>query len=149
MLVGAASAVGLAVGLALGLPRDFWIVVTVIIALRPKIGPTVSFTAMMVLGTIVGAAIAGAVTLEVSNVYLLEALLFGFAIAMFAIRDVNLGLFQVFFSPFIIVLLNLLYPGNWQLAEIRILDVTIGGVIAILMVYLVTIRSVARRQPAA
>jgi Fusaric acid resistance protein-like len=143
--VGAASALGLTIGLALGLPRDFWIVITIIIALRPKIGPTLSFTAMMVSGTIVGAVIAAALTVEISNVYLLEALLFAFATAMFATKGINLCLFQVFFTPFIIILLNLLYPGEWQLAEIRILDVAIGGAIAILTVYLVRVRFALQR----
>jgi hypothetical protein len=143
--VGAASALGLTIGLALGLPRDFWIVATIIIALRPKVGPTFSFTAMMVIGTAAGAVIAAAMTLEVGNVYLLEVMLFAFASAMFAVRGVNLGLFQVFFTPFIIILLNLLYPGQWQLAEARILDVTIGGAIAILTVYLVRLRFLVRR----
>ncbi len=143
--VGAASALGLTVGLALGLPRDFWIVVTIIIALRPRVGPTINFTAMMVIGTLAGAVISAAMTLEISNIYLLEGLLFVFATAMFASRGVNLGLFQVFFTPFIIVLLNLLYPGQWQLAEARILDVAIGGAIAILTVYLVRLGIVVQR----
>jgi hypothetical protein len=143
--VGAASALGLTVGLALGLPRDFWIVVTIIIALRPKVGPTVDFTEMMVIGTMAGAVIAAAVTLEISSVYLLEALLLLFGTAMFATRGVNLGLFQVFFTPFIIILLNLLYPGEWQLAEIRILDVVIGGAIAVLTAYLVRFRFMVQR----
>ena len=143
--VGAASALGLTIGLAFGLPRDFWIVVTVIIALQPRAGPTVSFTAMMVIGTIAGAAIAAATTLEISDVYLLEGLLLVFATTTFAIRGVNLGLSQVFLTPFIIILLNLLYPGQWELAGIRILDVAIGGAIAILTVYLVRVRFAIER----
>jgi uncharacterized membrane protein YccC len=90
-------------------------------------------------------AIAGAITVEMSNTYLLEGLLLVFAVAMFAVRGVNLGLSQVLITPFIIILLNLLYPGQWQLAGIRILDVTIGGAIAILTVYLVRIGILARR----
>jgi hypothetical protein len=143
--IGAASALGLTVGLALGLPRDFWVVVTIIIALRPKLGPTVSFAAMMAIGTIAGAAIAAAITFETSDVFLLEGLLLVFATMMFALRGVNLGLSQVFVTPFIIILLNLLYPGQWQLAEFRILDVSIGGAISILTVYLVRVGFLVQR----
>ena len=138
--VGAASAVGLATGLALGFPRDFWIVVTIIIATRPKIGPTVSSAVMMVVGTIVGAVVAGGVTLEISNVFVLEALLLAFGVWMFATRGVNLGLVQVGFTPFIIIVLNILYPGEWYLAEVRIVNVAIGGAIAIATVYVLWIR---------
>jgi uncharacterized membrane protein YccC len=64
---------------------------------------------------------------------------------MFAVRGVNLGLSQVLITPFIIILLNLLFPGQWELAGIRILDVTIGGAIAILTVYLVRVGVLAQR----
>jgi hypothetical protein len=142
--VGAASAVGLGIGLALGFPRDFWIVVTIVIATRPRIGPTVSSAVMMVLGTIAGATIAAGITIEIHNVYLLEVLLLAFAIWMFATRGVNLGLVQVGFTPFVIILLNLLYPGEWYLAEVRIVDVAIGGAIAIATVYVLWIRRLIR-----
>jgi fusaric acid resistance family protein len=142
---GAASALGLTIGLALGLPRDFWIVVTIIIALRPRVGPTVNFALMMVIGTVAGAAVAGVITMEIGDVYLLEGLLFAFATGMFAMKGVNLGLSQVFIAPFIIILLNLLYPGEWQLAETRVLDVVIGGAVAILTVYLTKFRFLLHR----
>ena len=38
--------------------------------------------------------------------------------------------------PFIIILLNIYYPGEWYLSFIRILDVAIGGAIAVAMVCL-------------
>ena len=142
--VGAASAVGLGIGLALGFPRDFWIVVTIVTATRPRIGPTVSSSVMMVVGTIAGATIAAAITLEISNAYVLEVLLLVFGISMFATRGVNLGLVQVSFTPFVMILLNLLYPGEWYLAEIRIVDVAIGGAIAIATVYVLWIRKLIR-----
>ncbi|MGH9917387.1 MAG: FUSC family protein [Nitrososphaerales archaeon] len=142
--VGAASAVGLAIGLGLGFPRDFWIVVTIVAATRPRIGPTVSSSVMMVMGTIAGATIAAAITLEISDVYVLEVLLLVFGISAFATRGVNFGLVQVSLTPFIIILLNLLYPGEWYLAEIRIVDVAIGGAIAIATVYLLSIRKLIR-----
>jgi hypothetical protein len=140
--VGAASAFGLAIGLVLGFPRDFWVVVTIIASVRPNIGSTISFTSMRVIGTVVGAVIAAAITLEISNLYLLAGLLFAFSIFMFATRGVNPVLVQVFLVPFVIILINVIYPGQWQLAEIRIVDVVIGGAIVVLTVYLLGIRTV-------
>lgn len=146
--VGIASSVGLAIGLALGLPRDFWIVVTLIIATRPRLGPTVSMTLTIVVGTVVGAIVAAGVTLGVSNIYALEAFLLLFAVFMFATRGVNLGLIQVFFTPFIIILINILFPGQAFLAEVRILDVGIGGALAVLTVYLLSVIESGRpRRP--
>jgi hypothetical protein len=140
VVVGLASAAGLAAGLALGLPRDFWIVVTIVSALRPRLGPTVATSVMIVVGTVAGAALAGAITLGIADVTVLEVLMFAFAVSLFSTRGVNLGLVQASLTPFIIILLNLLYPGQWQLAEVRILDVVIGGTLAIATVYLVARR---------
>jgi len=140
VLVGVAAMVGHAIALVLGLPRDFWIVVTIIISLRPSLGETFTSTSLVIVGTAIGAVIAAAVTLTITNDYLLWVLLFAFAIAMFATRNMNFGLTQVFVTPFIIILLNILFPGQWLLAETRIVDVAIGGAISLLTVLLLRLR---------
>jgi uncharacterized membrane protein YccC len=104
---------------------------------RPSIGPVITYTVTLVIGTIVGAAIAAAITLEIGSRYALGGLLFVFAFAMFSSRLVNPVLFQMFLTSFIFILLNLIYPGQWTLAEVRIIDIVIGGAIAIVTVYLV------------
>jgi fusaric acid resistance family protein len=138
VLLGIVSALGFAIGDVLGLPRDFWVVVTIVISVRPSVSLTLSFTSMMAIGTIIGAFMAAAITLETGDVYVLLPLLFAFAILMFASRGVNFGLVQVFLTPFIIILINILYPGDWYLALYRILEVFIGVVLAIIAVYLLS-----------
>lgn len=140
LIVSVASAIGLAIGLVLGLPRDFWVVVTIVLAIRPGIGPTVVFTLMIVVGTALGAVVAAAITLGVTNGYLLWVLLLVCSVILFSVRGVNLGLTQVVLTPFIIILLNILYPGQQQLAEVRILDVAIGGAMSVLTVYIMAVR---------
>jgi hypothetical protein len=138
LLIGIASALGYAIGLALGFPRDYWVVITIILAVRPSLSLTITSTSMIVIGTLAGAMIAAVITLEISNPYLLLALLFSFAVMTFATRGVNMMLMQIFFAPFIIILLNIYYPGEWYLSFIRIVNVAIGGAIAVAMVYLLT-----------
>jgi hypothetical protein len=133
--IAVAGTLGFVIGLALNLPRDFWIVVTVITAVRPNLGLMVAFTLTVVIGTVVGALIAAAITLGTSSPYLLSVLLFAFSVLMFSSRGVNTVLFQTFLVPFIIILLNIVYPGQWYFAFDRILDVAIGGAIAIGVVY--------------
>jgi uncharacterized membrane protein YccC len=84
---------------------------------------------------VVGALIAAAITLGTSSPYLLSVLLFAFSVLMFAGRGVNTVLFQMSLVPFMIILLNIIYPGEWYFAFDRILDVAIGGAIAIGVVY--------------
>lgn len=76
--------------------------------------------------------------------FLLVPLLFCLYTLMFATRGVNLGLVQVSLTSAIIILINIFYPGQWQLAETRIPDVVIGGAIAIETVYLLGISTAFR-----
>ena len=136
LLIAIASALGYTIGLVLGLPRDFWIVITIILAIRPNPNLTITSASMMVLGTIAGSIIAALITLGISNHFLLLALLFSFVAVLFAVIGINIILVQIFLVPFIIILLSIYYPSQWYLPLIRILDVAIGGAVAIAMVYL-------------
>ena len=78
------------------------------------------------IGTVIGAIIGAAITLATSNLLVLTILLFVFGLLMFSSRGVNLSVVQIFFTPFIIILLNILYPGEWYLAFYRVLAVSIG-----------------------
>jgi Fusaric acid resistance protein-like len=137
LLTGIAASVGLAIGLSLKLPRDIWILITIIITMRPRVGPTINSTIILVVGTVAGAMIAAAATLAIASMDILGGLLFVFAFAMFSLRLVNQALYQMFLTPFLIVLLNLIYPGSWWFALARIADVAVGGGVAIATVYLV------------
>jgi uncharacterized membrane protein YccC len=148
LLTGIAATVGLAIGLSLGLPRDIWILITVIITIRPTVGPTINSTIILVVGTVTGAMIAAAATLFTSSVDILGRLLFVFAFGMFSFRLVNQALYQMFLTPFLIVLLNLIFPGSWWFALVRIADVMVGGGVAIATVYFLMFgtRSYGRRR---
>jgi Fusaric acid resistance protein-like len=129
--IGAASVVGFSVGMALSLPRDFWVVITIILAVQPSFGATLTFTSSMLLGTIMGAILGAAVLIGTKDVIVQLLFLSVFAVSMFAVRGVNLALVQVFLAPFIIVLLYLIYQGQANFAEARVIDVLVGGLISV------------------
>jgi hypothetical protein len=138
IVVGVLSAFGLLVGHALGLPRDYWAVLTLIIAVRPNLSLTITFASTMAVGAVAGAVIAAGITLETTDVNILLPLLFVFAILMFASRGVNVGLGQVFLVPYLVILLNILYPGAWYFALYRILEVGMGVGLALVAVYVLS-----------
>ena len=63
---------------------------------------------------------------------------------LFAVIGINIILIQIFIVPFIIILLSIYYPGQWYLSLIRILDVAIGGAIAVAVVYLKALKYISR-----
>lgn len=138
ILLGIVTALGFSIGLGLGLPRDYWIVLTVLIAVRPTLSLTLHFTTTMAIGTIIGAIVAAAITLATNDISVLLPFLFVFAVLMFATRGVNIAIVQVFFTAFIIILVNILYPGDWYFAFYRIIEVAIGIALALIAVYLLS-----------
>jgi uncharacterized membrane protein YccC len=60
---------------------------------------------------------------------------------VFATRGVNPLLAQIFLVPFVIILLDIYFPGQWYLPFIRILNVTIGGMIAVATSYFISVLS--------
>lgn len=132
-----ACTLGFSLGFVLGFPRDYWVIFTIIFTVRPSISLTITFTSLMAAGTIVGAVIAAVITILIGNdPYFLLALVLLIAFLLFSLRGVNFGIMQVFVSLFIIVLLNIVFPGEWYLAFYRIVDVAIGIGISLAVVEL-------------
>jgi Fusaric acid resistance protein-like len=128
-----ALTVAAALGIAdyAGLARDYWVMLTVVVCVRLKPALTWSFTVMRVLGTVLGAVLALATTLVTGSSVLAVAPLFVFAVGMFSTRNASFVVFTLFLTSFIILLLNLAYPGDQQLALTRILDTCLGGALSL------------------
>lgn len=142
--IGLASAFGFWFGIMLGLPRDFWVVITIILTFQPSFNATLAFTSRMVLGTVIGAIMGGAVLIATSNIYVHLVFLLIFAVLMFALSGVNMALVQIFLAPFIIVLLNLIFSGQANFAEARIIDVVLGGIISVATVYVIGLKPIRK-----
>ena len=136
--------VGLLIGARLGLPRDYWVMVTVLVALRFDLVGTLSISVARILGTIVGAAGAFVVTTLTADPWILFPILAATTALTIASRAVNYVVYAVWVTLTIILLLNLVYSGGPQLAIARVIDTVIGGGLAMVAVLLLT---AARRRP--
>jgi uncharacterized membrane protein YccC len=116
----------------LPLQRSYWVLLTVAIVLKPDYGSVFARALQRGIGTIVG-AVAGAVLLVlVHGTWLLIP--FGVLAALLPYgRNRNYGLLATFLTPLVVVLIDLLNPGGWQLAEARLVDTLIGcGIVLVL-----------------
>lgn len=132
LVVAVTVAVGLGSAETAGLVRDYWVMLTVVMSLRPRPAQTVSYTAARVAGTAGGAIVALVVTLATSDPVISLILMAIFAFAMFSTRNVSLVIFTFFLTAFIIILLNLAFSGGSALAIARMIDVGLGGALALL-----------------
>jgi len=148
-IVGVTAALGLLVGFELNLARDYWVLLTVVVALRFDLASTVAFSTARILGTVAGASVALGVTYASQDPWILLAVL-GFVSALaFATRAVNYTVYALWVTIAIIVLLSLAYAGGPALAVTRVLDTLIGGALALAASFLLwsLVHGSSRRRP--
>ncbi len=116
----------------LPLQRSYWVPLTVAIVLKPDYGSVFARALQRGIGTVVG-AVAGAVLLVlVHGAWLLIPFAVLAALLPFG-RSRNYGLLATFLTPLVVVLIDLLKPAGWQLAEDRLIDTLIGCAIVLVV----------------
>jgi len=134
-IVGGTVAVGLLLGSQLGLARDYWIMLTIIVALRLDLATTVAYSSARILGTVAGASVAFVITDATQDPWILFPVLAAVTAMCFATRSVNYTLYAMWITLTVIVLLNLAYSGGPALAITRVVDTLIGGSLALLAAF--------------
>ena len=119
----------------LPLQRSYWVVLTVAIILKPDYGSVFARAVQRGVGTIIGAVLGAAIIALVPyGPWLL--LPFGVLAALLPYgKSRSFGLSATFLTPFVVLLIDLLSPGGWRLAEERLLDTLIGCAIVLLIGY--------------
>lgn len=117
------------------LQRSYWVMLTVAVVLKPDLGAVVARALQRGIGTIVGAVI-GAVLLAVipyGPLLLIPLAVIAFLVPYAIIR--NYGLFAVFLTPMVVLLIDLLSRGGWELAVARLVDTAVGCAVVLLLGY--------------
>ena len=131
------ACVGVAVVMSEVLPlqRSYWVVLTVAIVLKPDFGSVFARAVQRGAGTVIGAVLGAVILVTVPyGPWLLIP--FGVIAALLPYGlSRNYGLFATFVTPLVVLLIDLLVPGGWQLALARLLDTLLGCAIVLLVGY--------------
>ncbi|MGA2825925.1 MAG: FUSC family protein [Streptosporangiaceae bacterium] len=127
------ASIGEIVAQASGLPRGYWIVLTILIVLRPDYASTIYRGVQRAGGTVLGAGlgIATALLLHVGPAALVAAVGVTMTIA-YAIFAVNYLLFAVFLTDFVVTLMALLGETAEQTVTARLAGTGIGAALALI-----------------
>src|SRR3984885_6379277 len=119
----------------LPLQRSYWLVLTVGIILKPDFGSVFARALQRAIGTIVGAVLGAAILAVVPyGPWLL--LPFGVLAALLPFaRARNFGLVATFLTPLVVLLIDLLTPVGWRLAEARLVDTVLASVVVLVVGY--------------
>lgn len=142
-----AVAAAVAIAMALRLPRGYWLMLTVLVILKPDFGGTRERAVQRVGGTVLGGIAAALLAAMVRSEMLIYALMVPLGILAFSQLPRNYGLFVTLLTPFVVLMIDLGDPGDWQVAATRVLNTVIGGALALLAGYLLWPRSERERLP--
>jgi len=116
--------------------RPYWVLLTVAIVLKPDFGSVFTRAVQRGAGTLLGVLLGSALLAVLPrNGWVVVALACSAAVLPWA-RDTNFGLFSVFQTPLIILMLDLALPGGPELVGARLLDTLVGCAIVLVFGYL-------------
>lgn len=128
--VSLAAVTGYVVGQVFHLDRVYWILLTIIVILKPGFSITKARSYQRIYGTVAGALFAAGILYLTSNntIIFIAMLLCILGAYSFMTHQYTLSVF--FVTPFVVFLLHFLHPAHLYNVGWRVMDTTIGGVIA-------------------
>jgi uncharacterized membrane protein YccC len=126
-----AVAAGFWLGRILPLTNAYWIVMTTLIIIKPGYSLTKQRNTQRIVGTAIGCAVSISLILTVHSPGILLAVMFASMVMSYSLLLFNYAASVVFTSSFVLLLFQLLAPGNMGIVGERAIDTAIGCALAI------------------
>ena len=135
--VSLAVAIGLAVGLTIPEigPHGYWIVLTIIIIMKPAFSLTKQRNNARLVGTLAGCGLAFLLLYMTNDVQTLAIALVVSLITGFSFILLNYLIASIFNTVTVLILLHFVLPSSFDLAGERAIDTVIGSLIALVCSY--------------
>ncbi len=117
--------------------HSYWILLTIVVILKPGFSLTKQRNYQRVVGTIAGAVIGLIVLVFVKDQTLRFILLLIFMICTYTFQRLNYVVSVLFMTPYILIMFSFLGLGSLSTARERILDTVVGSLIAFTASYFV------------
>lgn len=115
--------------------HSYWVLLTIIVILKPGYSLSKQRNYHRLIGTIVGGVIGVAILVFVQNVYVQFAFLVIFMMGAYSFQRLNYVVSVIMMTPYVLILFKFLGVGHLNIAQERIVDTVIGSVIAFIASY--------------
>ncbi|HLS36929.1 MAG TPA: FUSC family protein, partial [Sphingobacterium bovisgrunnientis] len=115
----------------------YWILLTILVILKPGFGLTKERNLQRLLGTIIGGIIGGIILITVPDVTIRFAILIVFFLIAYSLFRVNYIMAVIFMTPYVLIMLSFTGVNTLEMAKERIIDTFIGGSIAFISSYVI------------
>ncbi|WP_299105058.1 FUSC family membrane protein [uncultured Winogradskyella sp.] len=121
---------GYAFGLFFDFQNPYWIILTIIVIMRPSYGLTKERSKNRIIGTLIGAALATGLVFIITNPYIYGALGVLSIVIAFSMVQKNYKASATFITLSVIFIYAILEPNILKVIQFRVLDTVIGALIS-------------------
>lgn len=129
-----AMILGFLLGSVLEFQNQYWILLTIMVIMRPSYGLTKSRTKERIIGTLIGAVIAMIIVTFWSNFYLYGVLGVVTLVLAFSVIQKNHMAGAIFVTLSIIFIYGILQPDIFEVISYRIYDTLLGGALSFIAI---------------
>lgn len=115
----------------------YWILLTILVILKPGFGLTQERNLQRLIGTIIGGILGATILMLIRDPTIRFALLIVFFFIAYSLFRINYIIAVIFMTPYVLIMLSFTGANTIELAQERIFDTFIGGVIAFLSSYVI------------
>lgn len=124
------------VGYFFEIQNTYWILLTIVVIMRPSYGLTKTRSKDRIIGTLIGAVIAIAIVLITQNTVVYSILALVSLIFAFSLIQQNYKFAAVLITLTIVFVYALINPNTFEVIQFRVIDTILGATIAVLANYL-------------
>lgn len=128
---------GFLIGTALPLQNAYWILLTIVVIMRPGYGLTKERSYQRIVGTVTGGLIAFGLLWLIGNAYIIGTLAIISMILGFSFTSINYRVGATFVTMYVVLLFALMSPDIQEVVWYRIIDTIIGALLAFSASYFV------------
>ncbi|HSD08208.1 FUSC family membrane protein [Flavobacterium sp.] len=121
---------GLIIGHLLPFHNGYWIMLTIVVIMRPGYGLTKSRLSQRIFGTVLGGTIAFGILYFEHNIYILGLLTIICRLMGFSFSPINYKVAATFVTMYVVFLYGILTPNLENVFQYRIIDTIVGGILA-------------------
>ncbi len=130
------SALSVALYKTIPFQHGLWLTLTVLIVVKPAYTDTRKRALERILGTLAGGALAFIIAATIRNTIAVDIVMLLLCAIAYSHQQTDYGLYVVFLTPFVLMMLSIAEPNSPPLTLTRMFDTLIGGGIALMLAYL-------------
>jgi len=127
--------IGFLLGNFVAFQNPYWILLTIIVIMRPGYGLTKARSYDRIIGTVAGGIIAFGILLVIDNSTAIGTLAVICMLLGYSFTQTNYRVGATFVTMYVVLIYGLLVPNNNQIVEYRILDTVVGAALAFMANY--------------